>query len=484
MSTRATAIGRGVVVQVGGRVLALMASLVTVATSTKYLGPQQYGLLVGAIVIVGLYQIAAENGIDEVITRRVGRGAGELGPLAGTHLGIGVLIGPVVALLAVLTGLVLAADEPEQQLAIAIIAVGLVFGSIATCGNSVFQTTVRFGAVAFADVASRSVALVGTLVVAWLDLGLLAMAAVQVIHPFVRMVVSLYAAGRLQPWKIRFERAAMLSLVRESLPLTAMIFVGVLYYRSGGVLLQSLSDPLQVAAYGLALAIAGNLGVLPQVLGSTMLSTLAERYAYDRSAFVRTVRTVYRLMLVFMLPVAIFGWPLAAGVVELISGAEYVALAGPVLQLFFVGMAIGFLTPLLSHSLFAAGRQKFLLNFAFVTLGLNVALNLVLVPLLGAVGVGIALIASELLGIGTATYVLYREGVRLPDPIDVVRILPALSLGLAMLYILRDAHVLVSGLVVGVLYVAAVLATGALPATLVNSMLGRRIGPVSSEVNA
>lgn len=472
MTSRSTAVGRGVVVQIGGRVVALLVSLVTISTSTQYLGPAGYGLLTGAIAVVGLFEAFTELGIGQVIVRRVTQGRGELTPLVGANYGFSILLGPLVALVAVLVGYFVAAHGEEQRTAIVIIAVGLVFTTMASCASPVFQTKIRFGASAIADFASRLLALIGTLFVAHLDLGLLAIAAVQVVHPFTRMVISMIAAMRMNPMPIRFDYRMTKSLLIESLPMTAMIIVAAAYWRANGILMQTLSTPEQIGAYGVATAIAGNLNVVPLVLAKSALSTLAERRAHDPPAFIRTVRTIYRLMLVFMIPVSVFGWVVAGDLAVLIGGEEF-ALAGPVLQLFFVGMSVGFLNPLLSTALFSAGKQKFLLNFAFVTLGVNIGVNIALIPLLGARGTGIAVICAETVGVTTATFMLYREGVRLPDPIDVARILPAISLGLAVLYLLRDAPVVLQGLVLIPIYGITVLVTGALPSRIVTSLFAR-----------
>lgn len=474
MSERSTAVGRGVVVQVGGRLLALMFSLGTVTASTRYLGPEQYGLLTGAIVIVGLFESLTELGIGQVIVRRVSQTKGDLTRLSGTQLGLSLVLGPTVAILAILVGLGIMSDSRDQQIALVIIAVGLIFTALARCGNPVFQTELKFGALAIADFASRGLAFAATLAVAALDLGLLAMAAVQVIHPFVRMVISLYAAGRLRPWKINFDARAALALMIESLPITAMLIVGVLYWRADGVLLEILSDPVQLAAYGVALAIAGNLNVLPQVLSTATLSTLAERWTDDRDAFHRACRTIYQLMLVIMLPVAIFGWPLAEDVVVLIGGDEYGPIAGPVLQLFFIGMGLGFLNPMLSNALFAAGKQQFLLRMALVTLAVNIGVSVWLIPEIGALAAGVGLIASETVGVTASTYMLMRQGVPLPPALDVARILPAITLGLAVIFLMRDAPVLITGIVIVIVYGVGVLASGALPGKVVTALTGGR----------
>lgn len=483
VSSRSAAIQRGVVVQVGARVAGLMLSLITVKTSTTYLGPEQYGILTAAVVIVGVFEAFTELGIGSVIVRRVSQGRGELVPLAGTNLGLSVLLGPTVAVAAVLVGFLFSADDPQQRLAVGIIAIGLVFSTLASCAGPVFQTRIRFGGSAVADISSRGLALGGTLLVAALDLGVIAMAAVQVIHPFVRMVVNLYAAQRMEPFRIRFDPSGSWSLIRESLPLTAMLIVGFLYWRADGLIVEALSTSEQVAAYGVALAIAGNLNVIPQVLAKTALSTLTDRRHSDPPAFVRTVQRIYQLMLLCALPIAVFGYILAEQLVPLISDERFVPLTTPVLQLFFIGMAIGFLNPVLSTSLFAAGQQKFLLGMAFVTLGVNIAVGFALVPSLGAAGAGYALIASELVGVSASTYMLWRVGVPPVAALDVGRILPAVTLGLAVLYLVRDLPVLISGPILVLVYGAAVVVTGAFQNTIMAKLVDR-LAPAGKRLKA
>lgn len=475
VSGRSTAVARGVVVQVGGRLGALLMSLITISVSTRYLGIEGYGVLTATIVFVGLFEAFTELGVASVIVRRVTQGRGELPTLAGVNLGFSIVLGPAVAIISVVLGLLVYRDDPQLQAAIAIVSLGLVFTTLATCATPVFQTHVRFGAKAAADVVSRGLALAATIAVAHLDAGLVAMAAVQVLHPFTRMVVSLVAAGRMQRWVTRFDIRQSISLVRESLPLTAMIVVGVLYYRADGLLLSVLSDTSQVALYGLAYQIAGNLSMLPQVFAQTSMSTITERRA-DPAAFEATVQVSYRIMLVFLFPVAVLGWPLAAGMIGLVSTPEFVEQGTLTLQLFLIGVGLGFLNPLLSSSLFAAGRQRFLVWMALVTLGTNIALNLLLVPTFGAAGTAVTLIASELVGVTASTFALYREGVRPPRLRDVCRILPGLAVALGSLLLLAEAPFLLRAAVAAALYGALIVAFRALPLPILTSLFERRRG--------
>lgn len=476
MTDRSTAIARGVAVQVGGRVLAVLVALITVAISTRYLGVDGYGIVTATIVFVGLFEAFTDLGIAEVIVRRTGQGKGNLRHLAGVNYGFSVVLGPVAAVVSAGLGLLIYQGQPELQLAIVIVSSGLIFHALASVADPVFQTKVRFGAKAVADLVSRVIALGATVAVAAADLGVVAMAATQAIHPIVRAIICLSAAQRMERFRARFTLRESGSLVWESLPLTAMIIVAVLYHRSDGFMLSVMATAADVAVYGLALNIVGNLAVLPQVFAHSAMSTLAERRFSDPPGFAAATRTGYQVMLVFALPVAVLGWPLAGEAITLISTPEFAEQGTLVLQLFLVATAVSFLNPLLSTALFSCRRQRFLLIMALVTLAVNIALNLVLIPAYGAAGAAASVIASHVLGAVCSTYVLYREGAPPPSLIDIGRILPGLLLALAVLVLLDDLHLLIRAPIAGVVYVVLVIALRGMPPSVIASLLRRGPG--------
>src|SRR5205807_8321055 len=135
--------------------------------------------------------------------------------------------------------------------------------------------------------------------------GLLAMCAVQVLPPLLRLIVTALAAHRILPVRPVLALAELRGLLIESLPFALIIVIATVYWRADGLMLSLLSTPTQMAAYGLALQLAFTLTLLPQVFSRSAMSTINEGYATDPDRFRRAVDRGYRFLLLCAAPVAV-----------------------------------------------------------------------------------------------------------------------------------------------------------------------------------
>jgi len=479
MTNRADAIARGVAIQFIARAIALVASVVTLALSTRYLGIGQYGLLTTATVFVGLFEIGTDFGLATVITRRVSAAKGNLAHLVDVSLGLKLVISVPLVLLSIVIGLVVYRGQPQTQAAIAIISVGLLFTAVASSYDPVFMVHVRFGAASAADLTARAFGLVATVMVVHFDAGLLAMAAVQLVTPLSKFAFTALGARRLERLRPRFEVGAALSLLREGVPFTVIIVVGILYWRADGAILSWLSNPEEVGAYGVAYSLAFNLEVISIVFASSTLSTLSRHAASDVARFDESVRLGYRFLLVCAMPIAVLGVPLARPLLQAFAGNSFVETATPVLRLFFVGVAIAFLNQHLTTALVSLHKQNFLFRMSMVNLLINIGLNVALIPHYGALGAGISLVASQLSGLVVGGVALHRIRPRLFPLSQVVRMSPVCALAAAAVVASAPFGLAAQVPVGGLAVVLAALLFRAVPTQVVDIVLTRLSRPRS-----
>lgn len=482
MANRADAVARGVGVQFASRSVALVASVVTLSLSTRYLGITDFGLLTTAIIFVSLFEIGTDLGLGTVITRRVtarqvdgSTDTGDLARLVGVSLGIKLVIGLPLTVLSIVTGYLVYHGQPQAQAAVAIISAGLVLTAVSKSYDPVFMVHVRFAAASAADLSARLLGLLATASVVHLDLGLLALAAVQLVTPLSRFVFTALSATRLETLRIRFDRSTSLNLLREGVPFTVIIMVGILYWRADGAILSWLSTPDQVGAYGVAYTLAFNLDVISAVFAAATLSTLTRLAANQLERFDEVVRTGYRFLLLCALPIATLGVPLARPLLTAFSGETFVGSATSVLRLFFVGVAIGFLNQHLTNALISLHRQQFLLRLSVGNLLVNLAANVLLVPRFGAVGAGWAMVGSQCTGLVVGAVVLHRLRPGLVPWDQVLRMVPVCVAGVAVVLLLAPLGLLVQVPVGGLAVALVALLVGAVPREGLD-VLHRRMG--------
>ena len=453
-------IARAFSMQFVARIVGLVASIGTVALTTRSLGPGPYGQLSAAIMFIGLWSSLTELGIGAVIVRRVTGGTGDLSRLVRVNAGFSLTYCLPLGAAASLSGWLLYRGDPLVVGIIAIISGSLVLTTLSSCVQPVFVTDVRFGAIALSDLLGRLLSFGLTFLLVHVGADLYWYALVQLIPPLVVLLIQGGVARRIIDLRPIFSFRESWELVRESLPQTGVLVIAALYWRSDGVLLSVLSSKEETGAYNLAYTVAFNATVISTVFLASTLSTMTNLFATDRDRFARfTVRSI-QLMLFVAVPLAVAGALLAPELVRLLGSEDFVAAGGSTLGLLFVAVAIRLVTGTLSQGLFAAHDQVFLLRLNIVSLLLNIGLNVVLIPQFGARGAAAALVASELFGLAVATRRLASRTPYRTPWLFLARLIPPVAAASAVCIVGHSVPVLLTGAAAAVAYLAVNLVVG------------------------
>lgn len=461
-------IAHAVVIQLAGRALGMVASAVSVAMTARYLGPAAYGQLTIAIVFVGMWASLVDLGVGTVIVRLVSSGRGNLERLVGVNSGLALVYCLPLAVMAAVSGWMIYHDA-DVRMMLVIMSVSLLFLTTTTTGP-VFVTTVKFSAMAVADLASR-VALLGViigLVAAQADVIWFAVA--NLIPSLFALLIQGFAASRHISLKPVFSPRETRDLLQKSLAQMAIVIIVVLYWRADGVILSLLSTKSEVGVYGLAQTFALNTMVLSAFFLNSTLSTAATLFARDVAAFAGFMRRSVEMMYVVGLPVAVIGAMLAGPLIRLIGDEEFVARGGPTLALLFIAVAIQFVSDTVGQGLFAAHKQRFLLWVSIGALVFNIVLNCILAGRYGAVGAGVAMICTEVLAVAAISWGLHRVcGYQMPVKF-LMRVLVPTAVSASVVLLLSGWHVLIVGSAAVAAYVVTNLIAGPLTWSVLSSM--------------
>lgn len=142
-----------------------------------------------------------------------------------------------------------------------------------------------------------------------------------------------------------------------------------------------------------------------------------------------------------------------------------------------IAVAIGMVTAVCSVALIADHQQRAMTILNTVTLGLNVALNLALIPRYEATGAAAALVMSEFVGLLVCCWLMARRIGNFVPARLLVRLVPALAICLVVEYtVLQVVHGVMRVLIVGAVYAAGLLAFRAVDVTEVRRLLSRTRG--------
>ena len=202
--------------------------------------------------------------------------------------------------------------------------------------------------------------------------------------------LALRRHGVVLDWHL--DVAAARELLRQARPLMWTILLGLAIYNLDSVFLRIFRDRPEVGLYVAAYTFINALGLLGKTVRLTLLPSLTRletagaRHDFYRVAMAR----VFALGL----PIAVVGCVLAPQIVAMAFGSTYAAAARP-LQVLIWSIPLLLLRSVLQSVLVAVGLQERVLRITAWTAALSVALNLALVPILGAVGAATQTLIAE-----------------------------------------------------------------------------------------
>ncbi|HEY7355784.1 MAG TPA: polysaccharide biosynthesis C-terminal domain-containing protein, partial [Ktedonobacterales bacterium] len=135
---------------------------------------------------------------------------------------------------------------------------------------------------------------------------------------------------------------------------------------------------------------------------------LCTRFEEGRKQFAQIYHEATRILALAIIPLAIFAGAEADKIVALLGGQHFTSAAIAV-QLLMWAMAATFFGQLAVRACMAANKERLIPYVTVVSVSVNIALNLILIPRWNIAGAGVAALASEFTALCLFSFLLRRE---------------------------------------------------------------------------
>jgi O-antigen/teichoic acid export membrane protein len=407
----------------GGLAAASLASQIigfaALAYVARRVGASNLGAYTFALILATYFNLLASVGIDYLATRDVAQDASRIGSIVGETLALQGLLSVVLYGALVISAPLLVADHQVRSL---LPIVGLVM----------LTTTLTVDWALLALGRSRSVALwrlvgqgayavlvplllvggsAGVLRYAWFNIVGLAVTSLGLLWAFWRVV-----GARLRVSGPR----ALLRRFRRSIPFGYSLVMIQIYGGIGTLMLGYLDSTHEVGIYAVASKLPWALIAFANLWLNVFFPHTARGLLADAAGFARDLGQVLTATAIIAMAVAVGAFLCSGSLMTTMFGARFQAAALP-FAILSCAAALVLLQANLSNVLLAGGSQRHytaIMTLAAVSI---IILNLILIPLLGAMGAAISTVAAEL-GLTTLTLMAVRRRIG-PVRLDLVRLL-------------------------------------------------------------
>lgn len=379
-----------------GQMFSLLISFFVGAWLARYLGPENYGVFNYAISFAGLFGFIAPLGVDAILSRDLVVHPEKRDELMGTAFGLK-LIGGIIAFLSASLAAYFLETSYLIKIIVVIFSFNFVLSSfniISTFFSSNVESKKNVKVLFFSSLiaAILKIALITFRVgIIWLSVILLLEFAIQSIG-----FISSYKKDNLLIKKWRFNKVLAGSILKKSWFLMLASAAAFIYLKIDQVMIGKMMSATDVGLYAAAVKLADIWYFIPGIICASLFPAIINAKKISDKIYRNRLNNLYWFMFVasilIALPITLF----SRSLISFIFGFQYIG-ASSILQIYVwagVGMFLGIAV---NQYLLSENMMKTIFVLSFLTMTVNVMLNLILIPYLGLNGAALATLVSYLI---------------------------------------------------------------------------------------
>lgn len=461
------------VVQIIGKVITTLISLVLVGALTRYLGVAGYGQYTTIFAYLAFFGVLADFGLFWIFVREIAKPDVDFKKATSNILTLRIVIGIFIYGLATILALFIPQYDNFHS-GIAIIAIASLFLALNSTYVGIFQNKLRMDKAVITDIVGRIIILLLTLYLIKLNHGLNLILWAYAVGNVVNFVLSAYLGRVYVAWRPAFDLPYWKILLKNALPMAIVLILGMLFFKIDTLMLSLMKSSTDVGIYGPPYKILEILILLPAIFMGNIFP-IVTRYIYEGDTRLQSaLQKSFDFLMILAWPIMIGIIFTASRIIKLMAGADFAvaqtiapilghaATSALTLQILAVAVALSFISHLFGYLVIALGKQEKMIKPYVILVVINVALNLLIIPKYSYIGAAITTVVTEVLGLIFAWYVA-RKYVNLRFNLKVVwQTLFATAFLGVFLYIIGDKLnlilLIISSLMV---YTVALYAVGA-----------------------
>ncbi len=368
-----------------GQMFSLLMSFLVGAWVARYLGPENYGVLSYSVAFVGIFGFVASLGIDGILNRELIKTPEKRDVLLGTAFRLK-LIGGVIAFLVTVISVMLFQTNPLIKLLVILFAFTFILQSINVIGNY-FNAEVKSKYNVRLTLISTIISSILKIAVIVFGKGVIWIILVYILD-FVWQGVGFMRTYKKYGLKItdwKFDGGLAKEILNNSWPLILASAAGFIYLKIDQVMIGSMLGNKEVGIYAVAVKIVEIWYFIPGIICSSLFPAIINAKKTDALMYKKRLNSLYILMFIISVSMAVFITFLAKPIIQILFSTTYIE-AIPVLKI-YIWSSVGFFVGMIVWQyLLLENKVHIIFGLNFLSMILNIILNLILIPRFGIIG--------------------------------------------------------------------------------------------------
>jgi O-antigen/teichoic acid export membrane protein len=468
-------VAKNTFVLVALKILTPALAIALVFTLSRYLGVAGLGRYTLAFSFLSVFNAIAPLGLYAVITREGARDRAALEHLLGNAITLCAISS--VFLTAAMMGLAYILDyDPATRTAIVILSLAILPGTIGMLQEGACVALERMDYIAIATIAEYALKVGAGISLLLMGYGLESVLFIAVLGRVIACIISeRLLSSQGIPIRLTLQGGTIKELLSLAPTFLLIAIFATLYWRIDTFMLSQFRPMEDVGYYGAAWRILELVMVFPQSLCLSLYPQISSAAVKDLRQLNWIGRSAMRYLMTISLPAAIGVILLAEPILTLLYGQAFVEATSTFSILIFTLVPYS-VVRYHAYVLVGANHQRMDLLLNAIMSGVNVVLNLILIPRYSYLGAAIATFVS-ICTYGVFQYVYFLR--KLPGRAALPTVSPitlaACAAMAVVVWVLRDGNIFVSVGVGTLIYGVCLLVGGFFSEAELRLLLGDRL---------
>lgn len=342
--------------QIISRLFNAVLSVVIIKIITHYLKASGYGEYTLVYELVGFFGLACDLGLFTLAVDEMSKNKEKMERILGNMLGLRLLLIGVIGVFTCVLAFLIPNFNERMAISVVIAVIGMAANLLASTGSATLQVYLKMPTYATAVMIGKIISVIYIALSAWYNWGFLHLIIAGTINNFYVCAITLYAANRLIPLRIYFDRTEIVRMLKKSAVYGTALILGSIYLRINSLVLGQLRSDEVVGVYGVALRSYELLLLIPFSFMNSVLPSLSAHINSEK--FQHLLQKSWDVLIMTGLGMGVGSFIMAEEMIRLISTGDDFSPAANLMRILVIASAFNFLSSLFQYVLVSINKVK------------------------------------------------------------------------------------------------------------------------------
>jgi len=404
-------IGYNTSIQIFGKVLSILLSVVTVGLLTRYLGASGYGNFTLVFTYMSFFAVLSDFGLQLTMVRELTDKSQRLEKLYSTYFWLKIVL---VFSSTALAFIFLSFFPYSPALKIGIIIGGLAvsISGLTGYGNTIFQSDIRLDLVTLVDIVTKVSTVILIILFTFLKFDFFSIVASVLVGNLIGLMITIVLLKKNIHFSFNFDKSLAKKIFLISLPIGITSFFSLIYFKLDTIILSVMKNTAEVGVYSLAYKVLENVIVVWGFYMASVYPLLARfSAAGEKNKFNKLSRNSFfvAMLLAFLIVAPVFVF--APFIINVFAGKGF-AESVISLRIIIFALPLVFINNIFYYRFLIKRNMRPVIMGLIGALVLNFGLNLVYVPKYGYLASSFITVLTEFFLFVVLTTIIISQNYR------------------------------------------------------------------------